>query len=142
MDDVVSDDVYNHPHSQRQTGKNVQLSKNFFFSFKIFLRDFLFLTLQFSMNDLFMPFVVVQYNEVIKTISSLFIFFDEKISRAQKHVTPRSLCAREKLLPLLFSVSLFLFCQLIFACDVFLCARNIFVKKKKKKKQTGLKLSR
>ena len=40
----------------------------------------------------------------------LFFFFYEKISRAQKHVTPRSLCAREKLLPLLFSVGLFLFC--------------------------------
>ena len=49
---------------------------------------------------------VVLYIEVIKTVSSL----DEKISRAQKHVTLRSLCAREKLLPLLFSDSLFLFC--------------------------------
>ena len=53
--------------------------------------------------------LVVLYIDVIKTISSVFIFFDEKISRAQKHVTPRSLCAHEKLLPLLFSVSLFLF---------------------------------
>ena len=54
--------------------------------------------------------LVVLYIDVIKTISSVFIFFDEKISQAQKHVTPRSLGAREKLLPLLFSVSLFLFC--------------------------------
>ena len=56
--------------------------------------------------------LVVLQNGAIRTISSLFIyfFFDEKISRAQKHVTPRSLCARKKLLPLLFSVSLFLFC--------------------------------
>ena len=37
-------------------------------------------------------------------------FFYEKISCAQKPVTPRSLRMREKLLPLLFSVSLFLFC--------------------------------
>ena len=37
-----------------------------------------------------------------------FFFFDEKILQAQKHVTPRSLCVREKLLSLLFSVSLFL----------------------------------
>ena len=28
---------------------------------------------------------VVYYNEVIKTISNLFILFYEKISRAQKH---------------------------------------------------------
>ena len=60
-----------------------------------------------------------------------YFFFDEKISLAQKHVTPRSLCARKKLLPLLFSISLFLFCYLIFACDVFLCARNLFLKKNK-----------
>ena len=49
--------------------------------------------------------MIVLYIEVIKTISSLFIILDEKISRAQKRVTPRSLCAPEKLLPLLFSVS-------------------------------------
>ena len=51
---------------------------------------------------------------VIVTISSLFIYlfiylFDENILRALKHVTPRSLCAREKLLSLLFSVRLFSF---------------------------------
>ena len=61
----------------------------------------------------------------------LFIyFFDEKISRTQKHVTPRSSCTRENLLPLLFSASLFLFCLLIYARDVFLCAQNLFVRKK------------
>ena len=49
--------------------------------------------------------------------------------RAQEHVTPRSLSAREKLLSLLFNVTLFLFCQLIFACDMFLYAPNLFVKK-------------
>ena len=57
---------------------------------------------------------VVLLIEAIRTISSLFFFFffffDEKISGVQKHVTPRSLCGCEKLLSLLFSVSLFLFC--------------------------------
>ena len=57
-----------------------------------------------------MGLVVVLLIEAIQTISSLFIFFDEKILRAQKHVMPTSLCMREKLLSLLFSVSLFLFC--------------------------------
>ena len=42
----------------------------------------------------------------------------------------RSFCARKKLLPLLFFVHLILFCQFVFACDVFLCAQNFFVKKK------------
>ena len=69
------------------------------------------------------------YKDNFKPI--FFFFFEEKISRAQKHVAPRSLCAREKLLPSLFSVSLFLFCYLIFASDVFLCARNFFIKKNK-----------
>ena len=73
--------------------------------------------------------LVIWYNEVIKSISSLFISFEEKISLAQKHVTLKSLCALEKLLPLLFSVSLFLFCYFIFACDVFLCTRNLVLKK-------------
>ena len=36
------------------------------------------------------------------------------------------------MLPLLFFVRLVLFCSFIFACDAFLCAQNIFVKKKKK----------
>ena len=81
--------------------------------------------------------IVVLLIEAIQTISSLFIFFiffifffDEKISRAQKHVTPRSLCAREKLLSLLFSISLFLFCQLISLVTCF-CAREIFSSKSK-----------
>ena len=53
----------------------------------------------------------------------------------------RSFGVREKLLPFLFSVSLFLFCWFIFACDsVFVCAKS-FRKKKKRKKKTGLKLS-
>ena len=67
----------------------------------------------------------------------LFFFFSK---RFRSHKKPQSVrqatftllevCARKKLLPLLFSVSLFLFCWFIFACDVFLCARNLFVKKK------------
>ena len=65
----------------------------------------------------------------------LFFFFTK---RFRSHKKPQSLrqatftllevCARKRLLPLLFSVSLFLFCWFIFACDVFLCARNLFVK--------------
>ena len=39
-----------------------------------------------------------------------YFFFEETISHGQKHVTPRSLSTREKLLPLMFSVRLFLFC--------------------------------
>ena len=56
---------------------------------------------------------VVQYIEVIKTISclSIYLFFLMKRFRAHKNMSHvRSLCTSEKLLPLLFSVSLFLFC--------------------------------
>ena len=67
----------------------------------------------------------------------LFVFYG-KISRAQKapkHKTInfhplRSFRERKKLLSLLFSVSLFLFCWLIFGVDVLFCARDLFVKKK------------
>ena len=61
---------------------------------------------------------VILLNGAIKTILSLFIFFfGEKVSRAQKvqkrktndFYPLKSLCVREKLLPLLFSVNLFLF---------------------------------
>ena len=41
----------------------------------------------------------------------------------------RSICTRKKLLPLLFSICLILFCWLIFDCECFFCARNLFVKK-------------
>ena len=52
----------------------------------------------------------VLYIEVIKTISSLFILFLTKRFRAHKNTSRvRSLRVLEKLLPLLFSVSLFLF---------------------------------
>ena len=37
-------------------------------------------------------------------------------------------CARKKLLPCLFSVCFILFCSLMLAC-MFLCARNLFLKK-------------
>ena len=40
--------------------------------------------------------VVVLLNEVIKIISSLFIFFYEKISRAQKHVTSKNQLTKQK----------------------------------------------
>ena len=56
-------------------------------------------------------------NEIIKTVSSVLFFlrkdFEHKKARKRKandfHPL-RSFCAREKLLPLLFSVRLFLFC--------------------------------
>ena len=66
-----------------------------------------------------------------------FFFFTKRFRAHKKHqnikqatFTLLEFCAREKVLPLLFSVSLFLFCWFIFACDVFLCARNLFVRKK------------
>ena len=49
-----------------------------------------------------------------------------------KQLSPFTLlevCAREKLLPQLFSVCLILFCWLMFACNMFLCAQSLFVKK-------------
>ena len=108
-----------------------------FRNFPVVLTLFL-LTLNKSVN--FNIMVVVQCNEVIKTISnlSIFFFFIKNISAKKStkcktndfHLL-RSFCAREKLLPLFFSVCLILFCCFIFACDVFLCARNLFVKKKK-----------
>ena len=55
-------------------------------------------------------FFQTEYLSVINYLSSIvkwdyqdnfkpvYFFLKEKVSRAQKHVTPRSLCAREKLL--------------------------------------------
>ena len=65
------------------------------------------------------------------------VFFTERFRAHKKHQNAkqatfhplRRLCV-QKLLHLLFSVSLFLFCWLIFACDVFFGARNLSVKKK------------
>ena len=59
------------------------------------------------------------------------LIFYEKIAQKaqnvkQKTFTLLEVCARKNLL---LSVSLFLFCWSIFACDVFLCERNLFVKK-------------
>ena len=70
--------------------------------------------------------------------ASLLLFFNKKISSVKKAPKRkiinlrllRSFCER-KLLSLLFLIRLFLFCYLAFACDVFLCTRNIFVKKQK-----------
>ena len=75
----------------------------------------------------------------------LFISFLTKRFRAHKKhqnakqatFTLLEVCAREKLLPLFFSVCLILSCWLMFACECFLCAGNLFVKKTK----TSLKLS-
>ena len=65
-------------------------------------------------------------------------FFTERFRARKKHQNAKQatftlleVCAREKLLPQLFSVCLILFCWFIFACDVFLCALNLFVKKNK-----------
>ena len=78
------------------------------------------------------------------------LFVYEKILHAQKAPNPKQMtftlleiCACNKLLPLLFSVCLILFCWLMFACDVFFVLAKSFrkkKKKKKKKKKTGLKL--
>ena len=49
-----------------------------------------------------------------------------------KQLSPLTLlevCAREKLLPQVFIVCLILFYWLMFACNMFLCAQNLFVKK-------------
>ena len=59
--------------------------------------------------------------EIIRVILGLLIVFYEKIlsiEKATKRKTKdfhplRSFCASEKLLPLLFNVRLFLFCQLV-----------------------------
>ena len=63
-------------------------------------------------------------------ISNLFIIFFMKRFHKHKNTSLRSLCTHEKLLPLLFSFSLFLFLLLIFVYDVFLCTWNLFLKKK------------
>ena len=70
----------------------------------------------------------------------LLIVFYEKIlsiEKATKRKTKdfhplRSFCASKKLLPLLFNVRLFLFCQLVMVCFTFLPAQKLFVKTKKK----------
>ena len=63
-------------------------------------------------------------------------FFAKRFCVLKKHQNAKQAtftllenCARKKLLPCLFSVCLILFCWLMLAC-VFLCARNLFVKKK------------
>ena len=59
-------------------------------------------------------------------------FFYVEVLSVEKHQTQskrKIFFTWEKLLPLLFSINLFLFCQLIFACDVLLCAQNLFLKK-------------
>ena len=75
------------------------------------------------------------------------LFVYEKILHAQKAPNPKQMtftlleiCACNKLLPLLFSVCLILFCWLMFACDVFFVLAKSFRKKKTKTKNTGLKL--
>ena len=66
-------------------------------------------------------------------------FFYENVLSVKKHQTrkkrllpSKKFLRAQKLLPLLFSVCLILFRWFIFACDVLLCARNLFVKKKNK----------
>ena len=64
----------------------------------------------------------------------VYFSLEEKISRAQKHVTPRSLWVREKLLSLLFSVAYFVLLADFCLWHVFMRAKS-FPQKKKKKKQ-------
>ena len=76
-----------------------------------------------------------------------FFFFYEKVLSVRKAPKPktndfhplRSFGTRKKLLPLLLSVCLILFCLLIFACECFFYVQNLLAKKPKK--NTGLKLS-
>ena len=65
-------------------------------------------------------------------------FFTKRFRSHEKHqnvkqatFTLLKICAHERLLPLLLSVCLILFCWLMFACECFLYVRNLFVKKKK-----------
>ena len=69
-------------------------TENYFLRFNSLFRDFTGGTQQYSIMALSRQFQ-----------ACFFFFFNEKISRAQTHVTLSSLCAREKLLPLLFNVS-------------------------------------
>ena len=66
----------------------------------------------------------------------LFIYFTKRFRAHKKHQNTKQatftllkVFAREKLLPLLFSVCLILFCWLMFACECFY-AREIFSEKK------------
>ena len=66
----------------------------------------------------------------------VYLFSYEKISPAQKALkhkqatfTLLEVCAREKLLPLLFSVCLILFCWLMFACECFFLRVKFFREK-------------
>ena len=68
----------------------------------------------------------------------IYFFQRKDFAPTKTHVTPRSLCTREKLLSLLFSVSSFLLCQLIFTGKSF-CVREKF-SLKKKNKQTSIVL--
>ena len=67
----------------------------------------------------------------------VYLFFTKRSRAHKKHQNTKQAtfillknCAREKLLPLLLSVCLILFCWLMFACECFLYVRNLFVKKK------------
>ena len=64
-------------------------------------------------------------------------FFTKRFHVHKKHqkakqatFTLLKVCVCKKLLPLLFSVCLIFFCWLMFDCDVFLYARNLFIQKK------------
>ena len=73
-----------------------------------------------------------------------FFFFYEKIlnvrtkkapKRKQTILTFLEVFSRAKMLRLLFSVCLILFCYLVFVCAMFFYAQNFFVKKKNKNKK-------
>ena len=73
------------------------------------------------------------YQDNFKTVD---LFFMKRFRVHKKHqivkqttFTLLKVCAHKKLLPLLFSVCLILFCWLMFACECFLCVRNFFIKK-------------
>ena len=86
-------------------------------------------------------FIGVHASSIVNEVSGQFrvcLFFLRKDFEREKK-TPKqktndfhplwSFCARKKLLLLLFFIRSFLFCYLVFACDVFFYAQNLFVKK-------------
>ena len=63
----------------------------------------------------------------LRLSEQIWVCLTSKTNTFVPHISFR---AREKLLPLLLSVHLLLFCWSVFACEMFLCAQNLFVKKK------------
>ena len=100
-------------------------------------------------NNHWFVYIGVAYFSILQAVSSIvkwgyqdsfkpvFFFFLRKdfactksIKRKTNDFYPLKIFCAQKIVALLFSVCLILFCWVIFACDVFLCVGNLFVKKK------------